>query len=91
MYRVSKAYNMKSYTNQADELHRQANKIKHPVDYPLYTYKLLRDNDGTTPFTSKGNGKCGWRYPNANERNRCIRAENSVLNLVEKSYNKCEE
>ena len=28
---------MESYTNQADELHRQANKIKHPVDYPLYT------------------------------------------------------
>ena len=32
-----KAHNMESYTNQADELRRQANKIKHPVDYPPYT------------------------------------------------------
>ena len=28
---------MESYTNQADELHRQANKIKHPIDYLPYT------------------------------------------------------
>ena len=28
---------METYTNQADELHRQPNKIKHPVDYPPYT------------------------------------------------------
>ena len=28
---------MESYTNQADELHRQANEIKHPIDYPPYT------------------------------------------------------
>ena len=28
---------MESYTNQADKLHRQANEIKHPIDYPPYT------------------------------------------------------
>ena len=28
---------MESYTNQADELHRRANEIKHPIDYPPYT------------------------------------------------------
>ena len=28
---------MESYTNQADELHRQANEIKHPIDYSPYT------------------------------------------------------
>ena len=28
---------MESYTNQADELHRQANEIKHPIDYLPYT------------------------------------------------------
>ena len=28
---------METYTNQADELHRQANEIKHPVDYSPYT------------------------------------------------------
>ena len=28
---------METYTNQADELHRQANEIKHPVDYLPYT------------------------------------------------------
>ena len=32
-YAVSKAHNMESYTNQADELHRQANEIKHPPSY----------------------------------------------------------
>ena len=36
-YAVIKEHNMETYTNQADELHRQANKIKHPVDYPPYT------------------------------------------------------
>ena len=37
-YAVTKAHNMKTYTNQADELHRQANEIKHPVDYPYPPY-----------------------------------------------------
>ena len=32
-YAVTKAHNMEAYTNQADELHRQANKIKHPPPY----------------------------------------------------------
>ena len=42
-YTVTKARNMESYTNQADKLHRQANEIKHPVDYPPYTscYKTM--------------------------------------------------
>ena len=33
MYTVSKAHNMESYTNQTDELYRQANEIKHPPSY----------------------------------------------------------
>ena len=32
-YTVTKAHNMESYTNQADELHRQTNEIKHPPSY----------------------------------------------------------
>ena len=36
---------METYTNQADELHRQANEIKHPVDYSPYTscYKTMME------------------------------------------------
>ena len=36
---------MESYTNQADELHRQANETKHPVDYPPYTscYEIMME------------------------------------------------
>ena len=36
---------MESYTNQEDELHCQANEIKHPVDYPPYTscYEIMME------------------------------------------------
>ena len=41
-YAVPKAHNMETYTYQADELHRQANEIKHP---PFYTscYEKMMD------------------------------------------------
>ena len=37
MDEVTKAHNRETYTNQADELRRQANQIKHPVNCRPYT------------------------------------------------------
>ena len=45
MNAVTKAHNMKTYTNQAEKLHCQANEIKHTVHCPLHTscYKTMMD------------------------------------------------
>ena len=44
--RIVKAHKMETYTNQADDLHRQANEIECPVYIPPYTscYEALRAN-----------------------------------------------
>ena len=69
---------MESYTNQADELHHQANKIKHPIDYPPYTsyYETMMEQQQLLSQAKEMKSAA---------RDRCIQADNFVLDFAEKS------